>query len=96
MSGWMALEQGFTQAILVLPSILLTIWFSYFYDATYEPLSKFIALRSIRREDDPDINIAGENIGIERPPGHLRRRSTTIDEEREQGQRYVNPSLIVK
>lgn len=96
MSGWMAVKLGFTQAILVIPLIFITIWCSYLYAGTYEPLTNFIALRSIRRDDDPETNIAGEDLGIDRPPGHSRRMSTTIDEEREEGQRFVNPSLIVK
>ncbi|TEY57521.1 hypothetical protein BOTCAL_0215g00020 [Botryotinia calthae] len=44
---------------------------------------------------DPGINIAGENIGINRPPGNIRRRGSTVDEAREKGTRYINPSLVV-
>jgi hypothetical protein len=95
MAGVMALRKAFTPALLVVPLIGFTIWFSYFYERSYEPLTKYIALRSIRREDDPDVNIADENIGIDRPPGHIRRRSSTVDEEREKGQRFINPSLVV-
>jgi hypothetical protein len=95
MAGVMALRKAFTPAALVVPLIGFTIWFSYFYGRTYEPLTKYIALRSIRRKDDPDVNIAGEDIGISRPPGHIRRLSSTVDEEREKEQKYVNPSLVV-
>jgi calcium permeable stress-gated cation channel len=95
MAGVIALKEAFTPAALVVPLLGFTIWFSYFYGQTYEPLTRFIALRSIRREGDPDVNIAGENIGISRPPGHIRRLSSTVDEEREKGQKYVNPSLVI-
>jgi calcium permeable stress-gated cation channel len=95
MAGVIALKKAFTPAALVVPSIGFTIWFSYFYGRTYEPLTKYIALRSIRREDDPDINIADEDIGIACPPGRIRRLSSTVDEEREKGQKFVNPSLVV-
>jgi len=95
MAGVIALKEAFTPAALVVPLIGFTIWFSYFYGRTYEPLTKYIALRSIRREDDQDINIADEEIGIARPPGHIRRLSSTVDEEREKGQKFVNPSLVV-
>ncbi|KAH6671090.1 hypothetical protein B0J14DRAFT_564777 [Halenospora varia] len=95
MAGLIALGQAFTAAALVVPLIPCTIWYSYYFGRTYEPLMKFIALRSIRRESSADINIAGEYIGIERPPGYMRRASTTIDENRERGLRFVNPSLVI-
>ncbi|KAG9238556.1 hypothetical protein BJ875DRAFT_32374 [Amylocarpus encephaloides] len=95
MAGLIALKAAFTAAALVVPLIPFTIWYSYYFGRTYEPLTAFIALRSIRRENDPNVNIADENIGIDRPPGYHRRRSTTLDEEREKGLKFVNPSLIV-
>jgi energy-coupling factor transporter transmembrane protein EcfT len=95
MAGVIALKSAFTAAALVVPLIPFTIWFSYYFGRTYEPLTKFIALRSIRRENNADVNIADENLGIDHPPGHIRRGSTTIDEAREKGLRFVNPSLIV-
>jgi len=93
MAGIIALQNAFTAAALVVPLIPFTVWFSYYFGKTYEPLMKFISLRAIRREDEADVNIAGENIGIYRPPGYIRRLSTTIDEEREQGLKFMNPSL---
>jgi hypothetical protein len=50
---------------------------------------KFIALRSIM--EDMDTAFTDE----ERPSGIVRRQSTTIDESREKGQRFINPSLVV-
>ncbi|CZR51120.1 related to A.thaliana hyp1 protein [Phialocephala subalpina] len=95
MAGIIALQKEFTQAILVVPLLPLTIWYSYYFGRTYEPLMKFIALRSIRRENNPDVNIAGEDIEIYRPAGSMRRASTTIDEQREEGMKFVNPSLTM-
>lgn len=94
MAGVIALRKAITPAVLVVPLIVFTIWFSYFYETTYEPLTKYIALRSIRLEGDPDVNIANEDIGMDRPLGHIRRLSSTIDEEREKGQKFANPSLV--
>jgi len=88
MAGLIALENEFTAAILVVPLIPFTIWYSYYYGRTFEPLMKFIALRSIVETTPTDF--ADE----ERPSGIVRRESTTIDESREKGQRFVNPSLI--
>ncbi|KAF4626135.1 hypothetical protein G7Y89_g12026 [Cudoniella acicularis] len=94
MAGLMALKLAFTAAALVVPLIPLTIWYSYYFGRTFEPLMLFIALRSIRRESSADVNIADEYIGIHRPPGRSRRAST-IDEDRERGLLFVNPSLTV-
>jgi hypothetical protein len=95
MAGIIALQNSFWPAALVVPLIMFTVWYSYFFARTYEPLMKFIALRSIRRDSDADINIADEHVGIYQRPGHLRRASTTIDEHREEGLRFVNPSLVI-
>jgi hypothetical protein len=95
MAGLIALQKSFIAAVLVVPLIPITIWYSYYFGRTYEPLTKFIALRSIRREDNADVNFVGEELGNDRPPGFNRRPSTTIDESREQGLKFVNPSLVV-
>jgi hypothetical protein len=90
MAGWLALKQAKWHSIVVTPLIIATIWFSYFYRRTYEPLTKYIALRSIRRN--------GESRETESNEGRLRHYSVasdgrTVDEEREQGMRFVNPNL---
>lgn len=95
MAGLIALDKEFFAAALVVPLIPITIWYSYYFGRNYEPLTKFIALRSIRREDDAEVNIAGEDLGINHPPGIIRRESITLDESREKGMKFVNPSLIV-
>ncbi|KAH8602919.1 hypothetical protein B0O99DRAFT_647721 [Bisporella sp. PMI_857] len=89
MAGLIALEEKFTASSLVVPLIPFTVWYSYYYSRTYEPLMKFIALRSIM--EDMDTAFTDE----ERPSGIVRRQSTTIDESREKGQRFINPSLVV-
>ena len=94
MAGVIALKQNFTAAAAVTPLLAFTVWFSFFYEKTYEPLTKYIALRSIRRDDEDEVNIADEYVGIHRPPGNRRRRSMTVDEDRERGMRFVNPSLV--
>jgi len=60
----------------------------YHYRRIYEPLMKFIALRSIKQGSES--NFTDE----ERPSGIVRRQSTTVDESREKGQKFINPSLI--
>lgn len=94
MAGLIALSNAFTPAALVAPLVPFTVWYSYYYGKKFEPLTRFIALRSIRRQSDPNVNIADEHIGLERPPGRIRRGST-LDEAREKGLTYTNPSLTV-
>ncbi len=93
MAGVIALEKQFTAAALVVPLIPITIWYSYYFRRTYEPLTKFIALRSIQREGMGDIDLI-EDVSAPRPSGVRRRGSTRIDETRERGLLFVNPNLV--
>ncbi|KAK2754211.1 hypothetical protein FQN54_007090 [Arachnomyces sp. PD_36] len=52
MIGILALRTAITRSILLVPLLAGTLWFSYFFARTYEPLMKFIALRSIDRDDN--------------------------------------------
>ena len=94
MAALIALQKSFTAAILVIPLIPSTVSYSYYYARTYEPLTKFIALRSIRRESSGDTDIIDGSFGTGRSLGHFRRWSTTIDESREKGANFINPNLI--
>lgn len=95
MAGLIALEKAFTAAALVVPLIPFTIWYSYYFRRTFEPLTKFIALGSIRRESSAGINLLDEDVSVDQPREFRRRRSTTIDESREKGLKFVNPSLTM-
>ena len=94
-AGIIALKNQFTAAALVVTLMPLTVWYSFYYGRTFEPLMKYIALRSIRRDSNADINFAGEDLQIHRQLPHVRRESVTIDEHREEGMKFVNPSLSV-
>ena len=94
-AGIIALKNQFTAAALVVPLIPFTVWYSFYYGRTFEPLMKYIALRSIRRDSNADINFAGEDLRIHRQLPHVRRESVTIDEHREEGMKFVNPSLTL-
>ena len=98
MFGWLALRQALTPSLVTLPLILITIWFSYYYAQTYEPLTKFISLSSIRRNslqgrqsrhhvmDNVWREESGQDEEIPDSP--------TFDEERERGLTFTNPNLI--
>lgn len=100
MSGVLALKFAFTEALLVVPLLMATAWYSYMFRAKFKALSRFIALRSIHREpgaDDGD----GENdllsphaADAQRRRRRLR-RSSTLDEDKEKGLKFVNPSLVI-
>lgn len=50
MIGILAFRTAITRSILLVPLLAGTLWFSYFFSRIYEPLMKFIALRSIDRD----------------------------------------------
>ncbi|KAJ6169122.1 hypothetical protein N7497_001965 [Penicillium chrysogenum] len=83
MIGVLALRRAITRSLLLVPLLGFTVWFSYWFGRTYEPLMKFIALKSINRDqpggldrDSLPIRIGGQDL-------ELRLK------------KYVNPSLIV-
>ncbi|KAI8952085.1 DUF221-domain-containing protein [Xylaria longipes] len=88
----LVLRKAFFEAVLIAPLVVLTLWYNYYFHKQFIPLTKFIALRSIKRDSDPgaqsnpDRNEAG--------PTRLARRMSTIDEDREKGLSFINPSLI--
>ena len=93
MAGVLGLQEAFRAAGLVAPLAAFTVWYGYYFRRRYEPLTTFISLRSIRAEVDTDDAAATAGPGPS-ALGRLRRGST-LDEEREKGLQYVNPSLKV-
>ena len=90
MAGILGLSLAVYRAVLVVPLIAFTLWFLVFYQRTYEPLMKFIAIRSLNH--DPPFGAI--------PQGQTRYDSETsggrdVDEDEGTGLRYINPSLIV-
>ncbi|KKY19856.1 hypothetical protein UCDDS831_g05141 [Diplodia seriata] len=82
MAGQLALKGAFWRAALLVPLTISTLWFWNVYTYSYKPLMRFIALKSLRRAERSDL----VTPQVEQP---------TIDEERERGQRYVNPNLVM-
>ncbi|KAK5658941.1 hypothetical protein OQA88_1758 [Cercophora sp. LCS_1] len=97
MAGYLALRKAFLVALLTIPLLLATVWYGHFFRKQFEPLTRFISLRSIKRGDDPggnailDEDFDGEGGESER---EVLRRGSTVDEDREKGLRFVNPSLV--
>ena len=89
-TGILALKGALIRSVLVVPLIAATFWFIVFYRRSYEPLMKYIAIRSLTR--DPPFGAV--------PPGQSRYDSDTaygrvVDESEATGVRYINPSLHV-
>ena len=83
---------------MLIPLLVGTIWFTYVYTKTYRPLMRFIALRSIRRAEQSDYHM-GHDFEEEGEADSGRydsesRHGQTVDESRESGMRFINPSLI--
>ncbi|KAK4167145.1 hypothetical protein QBC43DRAFT_312235 [Cladorrhinum sp. PSN259] len=65
MSGYLALRKAFAVALLVIPLAVVTVWYSWSFKKHFEPLTKFISLRSIKRKERRSRNDV-VNVGL--PP----------------------------
>ncbi|RYO83939.1 hypothetical protein DL766_000980 [Monosporascus sp. MC13-8B] len=91
----LVLRLAFFQAVLVGPLLLSTFWYLFYHRRRFTPLTKFIALRSIKRHSDPGTDSHPEQDPAARQSEtRLARRLSTIDEDKEKGMRFVNPSLV--
>ncbi|KAI1430039.1 hypothetical protein F5Y12DRAFT_781635 [Xylaria sp. FL1777] len=88
----LVLRKAFYEAVLVAPLVVLTLWYNYYFQQQFVPLTKFIALRSIKRDSDPGSRSHPDRD--EEEIMRLTRRMSTIDEDREKGMSFINPSLI--
>jgi calcium permeable stress-gated cation channel len=88
MSGWLALKKAFTCSLLIIPLVVGTIWFNIYFQRTFDPLMKFIALRSIGRRDVLNLPSPSETRWDRETDG-----GRTVDTTARTGMRYVNPSL---
>lgn len=99
MFGQVASLRAFLQSICLLPLIPVTIWYSYYFKRRFEPLTRYIALRAIRSDEDTEdaqeMDEEFENERGPRPSQGLLRRGSTIDEYKEKGLVFVNPSLVL-
>jgi hypothetical protein len=100
MIGSIGSKKAYFPSVAILPLLPLTIWYSYYFKRRFEPLTKYIALRAIRADEDPEdaaaLDDAFEAESGGRPSQGLLRRGSTIDEHREKGLVFVNPSMVVK
>lgn len=99
MIGQIATQLAWLQSVFILPLIPFTIWYSYYFKKRFEPLSKYIALRAIRAdEDSEDAAAMDDEFSDEvepRPSQGVLRRGSTLDEFKEKGLTFINPSLVL-
>ncbi|KAF7549624.1 hypothetical protein G7Z17_g6271 [Cylindrodendrum hubeiense] len=98
MFGQIATLTAFVQSIFILPLVPFTIWYSFYIKERFEPLTKYIALRAISTgEESEEEAVSDDTFDDEGSPPARRilRRGSTLDEYREKGLTFVNPSLIV-
>ncbi|ODA77819.1 hypothetical protein RJ55_06421 [Drechmeria coniospora] len=105
MVGQIASLAAFVQSVAILPLIPFTIWYSYYFNQRFEPLTKYIALRAIKsgqgRADEQAVDDAFDDDAFDddglgpRQSQALMRRRSTLDELKEEGLKFVNPSLVV-
>ncbi|KAI8689687.1 hypothetical protein NCS56_00232400 [Fusarium sp. Ph1] len=98
MFGQIATQQAFIQSACILPLVPFSIWYSYYIKQRFEPLTIYIALRAIRADEDPEDSAAMDDAFEEedgpRPSQAILRRGSTLDEYKEKGLVFVNPSLV--
>lgn len=91
MAGVLALKLAIKRSILIVPLVAGTVWFIFFYNRTYEPLMRFIALRSLHRDGDSSDAVAPVESRYDSETGQRR----AVDEDDVTGLRFINPSLII-
>lgn len=89
MIGYLALNKALTRSILLLPALVGTVWFNVYFQRTYEPLMKYIALSSIYRSDEVDLPTP-----VEPRWDHETNQGRLVDSDPETGMRYMNPSVF--
>ena len=90
MAGILGLSLAIKRAVLVAPLLAFTVWFMVYYQRQYEPLMKFIAIRSLTHESP----LGGLQPSESRYEADTAGRRT-VDESEETGLRYMNPSLVL-
>lgn len=99
MIGQIASPGAWLQSLFILPCIPFTIWYSYYFKRRFVPLTRHIALGAIKSHGDSEESALVDNEYHDndetRPTPALLRRGSTLDEFKEMGLSFVNPSLVM-
>lgn len=88
-TGILILRKAFSASVFIAPLIVATIWFTVYFQRTYFPLMRFIALRSIDKPPPPPLPTPPENPWDRDTDG-----GRVVDDSEATGLRYVNPNLV--
>ena len=88
MGGQLVLSGAWRRSLLVVPLFIGTIWFAVFYGRTFEPLTKFIALRSLHETHDEAMSLSGSRY-------EERSSQRAARTEDDLSTKFINPSLVV-
>ncbi|KAL7924420.1 hypothetical protein ACQKWADRAFT_286689 [Trichoderma austrokoningii] len=102
MVGQIASLSAFVQSVAITPLIPFSIWYSYYFKRRFVPLMKYIALRAIKPDegsDEEEAVVEDDEESDDASPSRSRsremlRRGSTLDELKEKGLTFTNPSLI--
>ncbi|XXG94199.1 hypothetical protein Hte_000452 [Hypoxylon texense] len=95
MIAFLVLQTAFEKAAFIVPLVVLTFWYNIYSRRRYTPLTRFIALRSIKRASDPGLESNPDRDPNQaQPQTRLARRMSTVDEDKEKGMKFVNPNLV--
>lgn len=90
MAGLLTLRGALSQAALITPLVVATVWFTLHFQRSYFPLMRFIALKSIEDKDQSPIMPTPHVSPFDRATDHGR----AVEFYPEDHVRYINPNLI--
>ncbi|TWU71030.1 hypothetical protein ED733_001194 [Metarhizium rileyi] len=94
MVGQIASSRAFVPSVAVLPLLPFTVWYSFYFNRRFEPLTRVIALRAIRNSEEAVTDEASDE-DIPHFQRQILRRGSTLDEFKERGLMFINPSLVI-
>jgi calcium permeable stress-gated cation channel len=89
MAGQLILKGAIPRSVLVVPLFIGTIWFAFWYNRTFEPLMRFIALRSLHEAQDE-----AQSLNESRLQESMSITRCSVDDD-ESNWKYINPNLII-
>ena len=88
MGGQLFLNGAWRRALLVVPLFIGTIWSAVSYGRTFEPLTKFIALRSLHETHDEARSLSESRYEERSLQSRTRPEDDCLT-------RFVNPNLVI-
>lgn len=101
--GQLAAKHAPIRGAMIVPLLFATVWFTYSYNRTYDPLMRYIALKSVRGAENAganayrDDNDIPEDLARWRTDSGRQSIADSSDEPAETSEpAFVNPNLVSK